>query len=95
MEIVKIISKSKDGRKMEVIAQNDKGIKRTLHVVKEGNKYKYFDGHEIQIKKAKGKSPTENLMLDLLLIPFTPGGLKNVETIKVPKFGFATMKEGN
>ena len=43
MMVKKIISKSKDGNRMEVIAKEDK-VQKTLHIHKENNIWRYFAG---------------------------------------------------
>lgn len=43
MKLIKIISESKSGNRMEVIAEED-NIRRTLHIHKENNVWKYFAG---------------------------------------------------
>ena len=43
MKVVKIISESKDGSRMEVIAKED-GTRKTLHIHREYNVWKYFVG---------------------------------------------------
>ena len=45
MIIKKIISKSRDGNRMEVIAKEDKVLK-TLHIHKENNIWRYFAGYD-------------------------------------------------
>jgi hypothetical protein len=45
MIVKKIISKSKDGNRMEVIAKEDKVLK-TLHIHKENNIWRYFAGYD-------------------------------------------------
>jgi len=47
MKIKKVISKSRDGSRMEVITEHGKGILRTRHVHKNGNgKWRYCIGYE-------------------------------------------------
>ena len=43
MKVTQIISKSKCGNRMEVIAKED-GTRQTLHIRKEGSLWKYFVG---------------------------------------------------
>jgi len=44
MKLIQIISKSKDGNRMEVIAKEPFQIQKTLHIRKENNIWRYFAG---------------------------------------------------
>ncbi len=46
MKIKKIISKSKDENRMEVIAEDAHGNLRTLHIQRYSKDWKYCDGHQ-------------------------------------------------
>ena len=47
MKLKKIISKSKDGNRMEAITEHGEGILRTRHLHKGGDgKWRYFDRYE-------------------------------------------------
>ena len=50
MEVKQIISKSKDGNKMEVIGKED-GTQKTLHICREYDVWKYFVGYNKEGKK--------------------------------------------
>lgn len=52
MKIAKVISKSKNGRKMEVIGVDNDGVKRTLHVHKKASEWLYSIGVDA---RGKGK----------------------------------------
>ena len=44
MKVYKVINKSKDGNKMEVIAIDNNNTKQTLHINKVNNVWKYYEG---------------------------------------------------
>ena len=46
MKVKKIISKSKDGNKMEVIAEVYHGNLKTFHIHRHSKKWKFFAGYE-------------------------------------------------
>ena len=46
MKLKKIISKSKDGKRMEVIAEVYKGRLKTVHIQKHQKDWKYCAGYE-------------------------------------------------
>lgn len=46
MKILKIISKSEDGKQMEVIAVDKKGLYRTLHIHKHKKSWQYCAGYK-------------------------------------------------
>jgi len=50
MMVKKIISKSKGGNRMEVIAKED-NIQKTLHIRQENNTWRYFAGCDAKGKK--------------------------------------------
>jgi len=51
MEVKQIISKSKSGNRMEVIAKEPFQIQKTLHIRKENNIWRYFAGCDDKGKK--------------------------------------------
>jgi len=46
MELIKIISKSRKGNRMEIIAKEPFQIPKTLHIHKENNIWRYFAGRD-------------------------------------------------
>lgn len=50
MRLVQIISGSRDGNRKEIIARDSDG-RRTLHIHRKRNEWKYFVGHDRQDKK--------------------------------------------
>jgi len=50
MKVKKIISKNKNGNRMEVIAEEG-GIQKTLHIHRENNIWRYFAGCNQEGKK--------------------------------------------
>ena len=46
MKLIQIISKSKDGNRMEIIAKEPFQIQKTLHIRKENNIWRYFAGRD-------------------------------------------------
>lgn len=62
MKLDKIISKSKDGNRMEVIARDDFQNMKTLHIQQHSKKWRYCAGHQndqpilrsIELKDSQG-----------------------------------------
>ena len=50
MKLKQIISKSKGGNRMEVIAKED-NIQKTLHIRQENNIWRYFNGRDNKGKR--------------------------------------------
>jgi len=51
MKLKQIISKGKNGNRMEIIAKEPFQVQKTLHIRKENNTWRYFAGCDAKGKK--------------------------------------------